>query len=144
MTKQLYLSKETEPPERIAELDDAIEAWLEAKLAQHDAAELTKTKHALLVEQLFSSGREKYPYTDIATGKKKFVFADKTPRIRSITAGSLNGKRVKADKESTDEEAEDKQSSEVETRRVPRASVESEIDPFGATRGLLAKTKAKT
>ncbi len=121
----------TEPapePERDQDADDRVYAWLDAKAAQKKAADTTKIKHASLLERLAELGVDRYPYLDQFTGKKRFVVVKREPK-----AGTTNAPKPRKVREKREREKPDP-AEQVEHRKVSRASVEAEIDPFASTR----------
>jgi hypothetical protein len=137
MPQQLYIEG-TEPPEDppvIPEVAQAVDAWLAAKKKQANAAEATKMRHEILLGHLQEHKIERYPFIDQVTGRKKYVVADRTPKAKTITAPSKKqeGRDVTSKAE--------REAGQVESRRVPRAEVEAEIDPFASTRGEMKKGK---
>lgn len=130
----------TEPPAepKVVEIDTALHAWLDAKDNQTGAAETTKVRHATLMSLMAEHKLERYPFLD-KYGKRKAIVADKTPKAKVTNAPKL--KKKSAAQERREEKAEETRKTEkensVEVRRVSRASVESEIDPFAATRAQL-------
>jgi len=130
---QTYLPG-TEPPDRIPEVEEALDGWLDSKVEQKRAGETTKLQHSVLVARLNEAGVERYAYTDRTTGKRRFVYPDRTPKLKTTAAPK---ERRRADREPDDVGDEVKVDDRVEVRTVSRASVESEIDPFAATRSGL-------
>lgn len=124
---------------------DSIYAWLDCKTKQRRAAEDTKAAHIAMLALLTEHELEWHPYIDPVDNKKRKVFTEskpkaKTARMVTVTSGGKRG-RKKRGGPSRDADAEiagEKEDSKVESRRVPRKSVEKEIDPFGATRDKMA------
>lgn len=151
MADQLYIDG-TEPPGRIPEIEEALDGWIDAKVEQKRASETTKLAHSVLVSRLNEAGVEKYAYTDRTTGKRRFVYPDRTPKLK--TAAAPRSRRRDDDERSEPEVGEEvtheavlKDADKVESRRVSRASVADEIDPFAATRagmngGILEQAEA--
>lgn len=131
--EQLYIDG-TEPPPDPAkdhEADDRLYAWLDAKSAQKKAADATRIKHASLLERLGELGIDRYPYVDRFTGKKRFLVVKREPKAATTNAPKLRRPRAKREREKPDP------AEQVEHRKVSRASVESEIDPFATTRAAM-------
>lgn len=138
---QLYLAKELEPPPdpvRTPELDKVVFAWLDAKEAQRKAAQATKDAHLVLMYKLEEAKIEKYPYVDKWTGYKGYVTV-KTTR-KASTAKAPKAKR--AAKVGRERKPKTPMSEQVESRRVPRETVEHEIDPFASTRVMMVEAHA--
>jgi len=125
-----------------ADIDNAIDQWIESKDEQKYATERTKLRHAALLLHMQNAGIDAYPFVDPKTGKKKQIVIAREPKAKATKAPRWN--RHDDDADIGDEiEVVDDQSAEpavdnvVEMRRVKRSSVEKEIDPFAATRGAL-------
>lgn len=141
-----------EDPERTKALDEVVYAWLEGKTEQRKAADTTKMRHSTMIARLVEAGAARYPYKDYA-GRKRYVVVDTTPKAKTSSGPrpkkSGKPKRSKrwaddADKDPNEKAAEraqkrlDEDANRVESRRVPRASVDADVDPFAATRkGLI-------
>lgn len=128
MSKQTEIPG-TEDPSRITEVDDTLFAWLDAREAQRKAADTTKIKHASLLERLAELGIDRYAYLDQFTGKKRFVVVKRDPKAATQKAPSP--RRPKRERAKPDRE---KPEDQVEHRKVSRASVADEIDPFARLR----------
>lgn len=122
----------TEPapdPTKTPEDDARVYAWLDAKAAQKKAAQTVKDAHLIMVTALQERGIDRYPYVDQFTGDKKYIAVERAPKAK--TTRVPKPKRAKKPREKKQETPPEEQ---VEHRKVPRASVEAEIDPFGAVR----------
>lgn len=147
MSTQTYLPG-TEPAHHNADIEKALDAWFEARSSQRSAADATKIRHEALLLHMGHAGVESYPYVDPMTGKKRLVKVDRTPKAKTATAPKWSKRDADA---ATPEEAEEKrkerkakkQADKVEVRRVPRKSVEKELDPFAATRAAMEKGQAE-
>lgn len=144
-----------EDPQRTPDLDAVVYAWLTAQSDQRHAADVTKIKHAAMLERLAEAGCETYPYVDEKSGRKRYVVVDRTPKAKKKAAAgggkskkAKRSKRFAADHDDDLKDANgkaadkaqkriDDDANRVESRRVPRDSVEEQIDPFAATRGAL-------
>lgn len=135
-------------PVRNPDIEQALDAWMAAKAEQKDAAETTRLRHTSLLLRLAEAGIERYPYIDPSSGKKKLVVVARDPKAKTITApkeSKLRRDRGEADEpgEEVTESPRDSKSktsakeSKVEHRKVSRASVEDEIDPFARTRAAM-------
>lgn len=88
-----------------------------------------------LIAAMVFAGIERIPYTDAATGKRKYFVADRTARAKKISAAGSDGKAKRA-REDDVEIAEVVET--VESRRVRRTAKHDELaDPFAATRGKM-------
>lgn len=141
----------TEPPEEIEvpEITEALDAWLEAKQQQRAASFTTRVKHQTLMMRMADHKLERYPFVDPSNGRKKCVLADSTPKAK-ITPAPKRPKSSKQARGSKDDSKDDElgdvgeevtaeslADDKVEHRKVKRSTVESEIDPFGATRNSM-------
>jgi hypothetical protein len=133
MSQQTYLPG-TEPPHHDPDIEKALDAWFEARHQQKNAAADTKMRHSALLLQLQHAGRESYPYVDPSSGKKRTVTVSREPKVK--TAAAPRWQRREKDAE-IGEEVEPKEDRKVEKRRVSRASVEKEIDPFAGVRARM-------
>lgn len=133
MKKQLEIPG-AEDATRIPEVDEALYGWLDAKAAQRKAAETTKIKHASLLERLGAlvPDTERYAYLDQFTGKKRFVVVKRDPK-----AATTNAPKPPKPKREPKERTKVDPAEQVEHRKVSRASVELEIDPFAKTRAAM-------
>jgi DNA adenine methylase len=129
----------------VEEVKQAIYLWLDARVSQKRAAEETKQKHAQMLTALADNGLEWHPYLDPETQKKRRVFTEAKPKAKTARMVSESGKRGRRRRggPSRDIDAdlgddETKEDNEVESRRVPRETVEREIDPFGSTRSKMS------
>lgn len=138
-------------PVRNPEIEQALDAWMSAKDDQKDAASTTKIRHQSLLLRLAEVGIDRYPYIDPSTGKKRMVVVARDPKAKTITAPKDSKQR--RDRGELDELGEEvtvatakveklkakakQKADKVEHRKVPRASVEAEIDPFAATRASM-------
>ena len=127
MTKQTEIPG-CEDPQRNPEVDEVLYAYLDAKAAQKKAADATRIKHASLLDHLASLGITRYPYVDQFTGKKRYVVVAKEPKVKTQRAPSPRKPRAKREREKPNPDEQ------VEHRKVSRASVEAEIDPFAGVR----------
>ena len=130
----------TEPPDRIPEIEEAIDAWLESKIEQRRASDSTKLAHAVLAQRVTEAGVERYAYTDRTTGKRRFVYPDRTPKMKTAALRvSRHDRRERDDEPEVGEEVTPPADDKVESRRVSRASVADEIDadPFASTRSAM-------
>lgn len=125
----------TEPPNQDPDIEAALDAWLEAKHQQKNASEATNIAHAALVVRVTESGREHYAYVDRTSGKKRIVYPDRSPRMK--TKAAARSRQEETTGEEVERPSTDRLAETVEMRRVPRASVEKEIDPFAATRAAM-------
>lgn len=131
--QQLYLDDDMQPPpdpDKREDVDVVLFAWLDAQHDQRTAADTTKIRHATLLAKLAEAGIERYPYLDRTSGQKRYVVADKTPKAKTIKAPTV-GKAKRERKRKGEVPPEER----VEHRRVSRASVEDEVDPFRKVRG---------
>lgn len=126
---------------RNPEIEQALDAWLDAKESQKDASQTTKLRHHSLLLRLAESGIDRYPYIDARTGKKKHVVIARDPKAKTVAAPKES--KLRRDRGEVDEPGEevtapvDKNADKVEHRKVSRASVEKEIDPFASTRAAM-------
>lgn len=104
-------------------------AWLDAKDDQRRAADTSKIRHDKLLELLAARGIERYPYLERTSGKKRYVVADKTPKAKIVKPPAVRAPKRR--REATPPEEQ------VEHRKVPRKSVEHELDPFAGTRSAM-------
>jgi len=118
MRQQQIPGTETKEPS-IPEIDDVLDAWLAAKNDQRTAADTTKIRHASLLERMQEYEIERYPFIDPATGKKKHVVCDRTPKA----------KMVNAPRRARDEQDEEPGEAVEVDDGDPRSA-----DPFAATR----------
>jgi hypothetical protein len=141
--EQLYFEGTEPPPDpaRDSEADERVYAWLDAKAAQKKALDVTKIKHASMLERLGELKVERYPYTDQFSGKKRFVVVKRDPKaVMTSVPRAPKPRFAKTPRKSTKVDPAE----QVEHRKVSRASVQAEIDPFGATReNMNGKGKAK-
>lgn len=142
ISDQPYLSDAMRPPGevKIPEIDDALDAWLEAKVEQRRAADTTKIRHLSLLDRMTVHGIERYPFVDRTTGKKQEVVNELKHAAKVKRAPRKRDRDEEPGEEVTAPKVDDK----VESRRVSRASVEAEIgksDPFAGVRDAIAATK---
>ena len=136
MNKQTFIPG-TEPPDvvQVVAIDDAIEAWHEAKRARRAANEDVQNAEASLLSLLAEHKLDRYPYTD-PEGKKRAIVVKRDPK-----AVSKRDSKVATEGEDADDWSDNAETTptdgKVESRRVSRESVENEIDPFAATRGAM-------
>lgn len=126
----------TEPPAHDADIESALDSWLDAKRISRAAADDKRTKHAILIARMQERNVEEHRFVCPQTGKRKRVRA-----VAEVKAKVSNAPREKSEDESFELEApvrDDTDDGKVEMRRVSRASVAAEIDPFAATRGSMA------
>lgn len=137
----------TEPPDvvQVVAIDDAIEAWHEAKRARRAANDDVSNTESSLLSLLAEHKLDRYPYTD-PEGKKRAIVVKRDPRAVSKADRSVTAEGDDADDWSDDQTSKvrDDADDKVESRRVSRASVEPEIDPFASTRGAMAEHVAPT
>jgi len=135
----------TEPVE-VPEVRDALHRWLDSKDEQRALSRRVKMEHDVLIASMLEHKIERQGFTDSITGKKRHVYADRTPKAKVINSPRPKGDKRdrKADRERPEIEAEivDPNADKVESRRVSRKSVKAELgenfaDPFAATRGHL-------
>lgn len=150
MSEQTYLPG-TEPPHHNVDIERALATWYEAKIAQKRASADTKLAHATVVLQIQHAGLEAYPWTNPDTGKKRNIVITREPKAKEANAPRGSSRRdgdaeVTPDEDREQKRARKKQREEdkVEVRRVPRSTVEDEVDPFAATRGAMASSSATT
>ncbi len=128
-------------PVRNTEIEQALDAWLAAKDDQKDTAHTTKVRHHSLLIRLGEAGIDRYPYIDPANGKKKMLVVARDPKAKTITAPKES--KLRRDRGEVDEPGEEvtaptnKDADKVEHRKVSRASVDTEIDPFASTRAAM-------
>lgn len=128
----------TEPDYKNDDIERALDAWLDAKDEQKGAGEATKLRHSALLIQMADAGAEQYPYIERSTGKKKWVVIARDPKAKTISAP-----RGRSEPEDVGDEVETpKEDDRVEHRKVSRASVEDEIDPFAKTRAKIEEHHA--
>lgn len=141
MTGQQLEIAGTEAPKN-ADIEKAIDMWLDAKTEQRRAVETTKMRHATLLLHMQNAKLDAYPFVDPANGKKKQVVIARDPKAKAIKASPRNRRDDDAEigDEITVEDAEP--DNVVEMRRVPRDTVEQEIDPFAATRQAMDAEEA--
>jgi hypothetical protein len=135
----------TEPPNEpdVEAVKVAIYHWLDRKVEQKRMAEEAKLAHAEMLVQLGIAGIDWHPYLDPHSGKKKRVWIAKEPKAKTTSVPKPRDEskpRKKRGRPGRDEDAvvAEPADDKVETRRVPRAAVESITDPFGATRATMA------
>jgi hypothetical protein len=133
----------TEVPKN-PDIETAIDQWLDAKDEQKYATEKTKLRHAALLIHMQNAGVEVYPFVDPKTGKKKQIIIARDPKAKTTKQPRWN----RRDKDAEDDVGDEVEVTDlnddtpavdnvIEMRRVPRASVEKEIDPFASTRAAL-------
>lgn len=142
----------TEPPDagRSDAVDEIVYAWLDSREEQKRHGESTKIRHATLLAKLAELGLERYPYLERTSGKKRYVAADRTPKVKIIRPPQLRmgrrGKKIRVERADSDapakETAAEKDANTVEHRKVPRKSVEKEIDGFAQVRSDMGKNGA--
>lgn len=148
---------EVELPETVR---DAVHKWLDDCDEARQVSKRRKMSHDVMIQHMQEAGVERAPYVDSITGKKKHVYADRTPKAKVINAPRPPKFNARIDRERPEIDAElaaDKNADKVEVRRVSRASVADEIkprhaakveagdnaDPFARTRGLLDEASDK-
>lgn len=84
MTKQTYIpgTEPTPDPAHDPEISAQVDAWQKAKQEQREAADTTAIRHAKLLELLNDRGVARYPYTDPATGRKRYVVVEAEPKAK--------------------------------------------------------------
>lgn len=136
----------TEPADVPSAVRDAVHQWLDDCDEARQVSKRRKMSHDVMIAQMLEHKLERAPYTDSITGKKKHVYADKTPKAKVINAPrpSKNAKHDRDyDRPAIDAEIVDPNADKVESRRVSRSSVADEIgegagaDPFARVRGLM-------
>lgn len=146
MTKQLEING-TEQTKN-ADIERALDKWLEGKDIAKQASEDLKLRHATLLLHVTTAGLQVYSYLDPRTGKRKRIRVATDPKIKAEADGPRGRKKRERDVETDVEKAERKaakleakaaaQANTVESRRVKRDSVEElreeTMDPFAATR----------
>lgn len=116
----------------------AIYHWLDRKVNQKRAAEETRAAHAAMIASLAEAKLDWHPYTDPSNGRKRRVWIAKEPKAKTSVVVEFKPKRGRkrrggADRSADaviDPDAEPKEDTKVESRRVPRKSVEDDIDPM--------------
>jgi hypothetical protein len=148
VTDQLWIDGTEPPPEpKDPAIDEALDAWLEAKNEQKNSAAATKIRHATLCTRITEAGIERYPYIDRTTGKKRYVYPDTTPKLK--TSPAPRPRKEKRPKRGPDKGwAENVEvvilpDEKVEKRKVSRASVEKEIDPFASMRAAMSSSRPR-
>jgi DNA adenine methylase len=132
------------PPEPdVPAVKGAIYSWLDKKVEQKRASDATKNAHAAMLAELAANGLEWHPYLDPYTQKKRRVWIAKEPKAKTTGVPkppSEGKKRRKRGGPARDDDAvvAPDEDDKVEVRRVPRKSVESEIDPFASVRDAMA------
>lgn len=154
---QLFLDPTLKPPPDPADIDipevrEKIYAALDLKYEHAQLGERVKAAFDAAMLSLAEHKLEQHPYIDRKSGKKRFFVADTTPKARTMAAPRRGGDdkedeqtpdaslaeklEAKAEKKATRKaEAE---AAKVEKRTVSRASVESDLDPFAATRSAMS------
>lgn len=139
----------TEPVDVPSAVRDAVHQWLDDKDEHRQVGKRVRMSHDVMIAQMAEHKVDRAPYVDSISGKKKHVYADKTPKAKVINAPrpSKSGKPGKGDRDydrpAIDAEIVDPNADKVESRRVSRASVADEIgeganaDPFARVRGLM-------
>lgn len=123
----------TEPADVPSVVRDAVHKWLDDCDEGRQVSRRRKMSHDLMIAQMLEHGIERAPYTDSISGKKKHVYADRTPKAKTINAPrpGKSGKRDKRDRDhdrpAIDAEIADPNANKVEARRVSREGVEAEI-----------------
>jgi hypothetical protein len=146
--EEIQMSRQTEIPgtevPKNPDIERSIDQWLESKDEQKYATEKTKLRHSTLLLHMQTAGIDVYPFLDPKTGKKKQIVIARDPKAKTLKQPRWN-RRDKDAEDDVGEEVEVTDVSEetpavdnkVEKRRVSRASVEQEIDPFASTRRAL-------
>ena len=133
--------KPTDEPD-VEEVKQAIYLWLDARVSQKRASEETKQKHAQMLAALAENGLDWHPYLDPFTQKKKRAWIAKEPKVKTSSVPKPPGERGRKKRGGPDRDDDaiiaPDDDDKVETRRVPRESVEKEIDPFGSVRAALS------
>ena len=138
MTKQTYIpgTEPTPDPAHDPEISAQVDAWQKAKQEQREAADTTAIRHAKLLELLNDRGVARYPYTDPATGRKRYVVVEAEPKAK-LTKPIAQKPKDERKAEKRAEKRDVQLAASVEHRKVSRAEVEAEMgptDPFRATR----------
>jgi DNA adenine methylase len=142
-----------ESPDRIPEVEDAIYALLDAKTnkarANKENSDDVKNKQTTVDTSFTKHKIDSHPYTCPKTGKpKRFWFAtEKKAKSSSIAQPHISGRRGRRGGPRRDVDAqiagetEPKEDTTIEMRRVPRKSVEKEIDGFASVRERMEAKK---
>lgn len=170
MTKQTSIPG-CAPVEPYPKIRSCLDAWLAARDLAAEAKTTQQSAHDALLDAITTEGLASYAYDE--DGKRKRVFPSVSdPKLKTQTVGSLEPKgrrgRTRDVKLPIDKERQaavdalpqpydaalnpygDLDAGKgadvgeaVEHRKVPRASVVADEDPFAMTRGLLAEAEAK-
>lgn len=139
------MAKQTELPgvedtTKDPDIERALDTWLQDQERARQVAKDVALSHSVLLMHITAKGRETYPYIDPKTGKRKQLRPKATVKV--VSEKLQRKPRDDDDQEHTRRNGKPADASDedtrVESRRVSRASVEAEIDPFGATRGAMA------
>lgn len=117
------------------EVDYRIERWLEHKAAAEEAQATATAADEAVAQAMLEHGVPYRAYTDPKSGKRKYRYVDRSPRLKSVAARPEAGR---SDEASVSEsvpmapvvsDASDRRApvDEVTHRRVPRARVEAEL-----------------
>jgi len=152
MTEQTYFPGTEPPPEdpqRTAELDTMVNEIVDL---EREAARLRITKnlkHSVFISLCIERGIDRYPFIDPATGKKRYKNVKREPKLTTTNAPKprkpKKERKAKPFADDADKSPEEKnaarleakveaEANRVEHRKVPRATVERDVDPFGAQR----------
>jgi hypothetical protein len=142
----------TEPPD-IPEIRDAIYAWEDAKEKAASEGRLlrdaAKAAEAKALELVAEAGLKSYPYVDRESGKRKRFQGVQETKAKTFKAPTSSDKPAKKSDSPAQDRAPkptkaERDAARVESRRVPRtAEHDQAADPFGGTRGLLDRAKAR-
>lgn len=138
-----------------ADIEQAIDLWLDAKEEAKRAAETTKLRHATLLLHMQQAGLDVYPFVDPKNGKKRQVVIARDPKAKTLKQPRWNRRDDDADigaevevrdaadmtpLNSDSPPADDEPATDnvVEMRRVKRtAAHDAVIDPFASTRAAM-------
>jgi hypothetical protein len=141
----------TEDKTRVPAVEEAIGLWLDAKVQQRRASDESKNKHATMIALFAEHKLDSHMYTDPKSGKQRrlWLAAEKKAKSSAVAAPRVSGRRGRrggprrdVDAEIAGEDKAPKEDTTVEMRRVPRKSVEKEIDGFGSVRERMEAKQA--
>jgi hypothetical protein len=130
----------TPPDERSIDLDALIDTAVGHRRDARDHNEKARDAFDIVLAKMVELGYERYAFEDPHTGKRRHLVRDVTPRAKVQAAPRRTdlfddeaaedaGYMVEPDAPADD--------GKVESRRVSRASVADEIDPFAKLRGRM-------
>jgi hypothetical protein len=127
----------TEDTTRDPAMDERLWSYLDGKEEQARIGRDLKLRLSVLFAAMAEKGIDRIPYIDRASGKRKFFYADRSPKPKTTKEPRARKPKDEKKAEKQREKKEREQAESVEHRKVSRAEVEKDIgplDPFAATR----------